>query len=99
MYMATWALLISFVMCIMSIMLMDNVELDEDGNVRSKMANKYLGIAVSVVRYISMLLLYGGIIIVVVGIFTMTKETANGRGSIPVVSDTLAYTPMGQPPR
>jgi len=31
--------------------------------------------------------LYGGVIAVIVGLYTMTPETANGRGAVPLVGD------------
>merc|ERR1719231_1735014 len=98
MYMATWSLLISFLMCLATGLVMDKVETDEDGNVVNKFSNQYVGIAVTVIRYLSMLLLYGGMVMVIVGLFVMTPETANGRGSVPLVSDTVNATPVGKPP-
>jgi len=98
MYMATWSLLISFLMCLATGLVMDKVETDEDGNVVNKFSNQYVGIAVTVVRYLSMLLLYGGMVMVIVGLFVMTPETATGRGSLPVVSDAVNATPVGNPP-
>jgi hypothetical protein len=97
MFMASWALLISFVVCLATGCIMD-VEVDEDGNVKNKFTNKYVGIGMTVVRYLSMLLLYGGIVTVIVGLFKMTPETANGRGSVPFVSDAVNSTPIGNPP-
>merc|ERR1719203_1872917 len=98
MYMSTWSILISFVMCLATGLVMDKVETDEDGNVVNKFSNYYVGIAVTVIRYLSMLLLYGGIVMVIVGLFVMTPETANGRGSVPVVSDAVNSTPVGDAP-
>jgi len=98
MYMATWSLLISFLMCLVTGLVMDEVQTDEDGNVVNKFSNQYIGIAVSVVRYLTMALLYGGIICVIYGLFVMTPETANGRGSIPVVTDAVNSTPVGGAP-
>merc|ERR1719230_1624126 len=97
MYMATWSLLISFTMCLATGLVTD-VETDEDGNIVTKFNNKYVHIAFTVVRYLSMILLYGGIITVIVGLFVMTPETANGRGSVPLVSDAVDATPVGQAP-
>merc|ERR1719498_1401106 len=96
--MATWSLLISFVMCMAMGFVMDEVETDEDGNVVNKFSNQYVGMAVIAIRYLCMALLYGGIICVIVGLFTMTPENANGRGSVPVVSDAVRATPVGNPP-
>jgi len=98
MFMATWSLLISFLMCLVTGLLMDKVETDEDGNVVNKFSNQYVGIAFTAVRYFSMLLLYGGMIMVIVGLFVMTPETANGRGSVPVVTDAVNASPVGNPP-
>jgi len=98
MYMATWSLLISFLMCLATGLVMDKVETDEDGNVVNKFSNQYVGIAVTTIRYLSMLLLYGGMVMVIVGLFVMTPETANGRGSVPLVSDAVNATPVGNAP-
>jgi len=87
-----------FLMCLATGLVMDNVETDEDGNVVNKFSNKYVGIAVTVVRYASMFLLYGGMTMVIVGLFVMTPENANGRGSVPLISDAVNATPVGNPP-
>jgi len=97
MYMSTWALLVSFVTCLATGAVME-VKNDEDGNVTNKFSNKYVGILMMAIRYLSMVLLYGGIITVIVGLFKMTPETANGRGAVPFVSDTINSTPIGNPP-
>merc|ERR1719487_169251 len=43
MFMATWSLLISFVSCLITGCVMDEVEQDEDGNVVNKFSNWYVG--------------------------------------------------------
>jgi hypothetical protein len=98
MYLCTWSLLISFVACLATGLAMDKVDTDEDGNVVNKFTSFWIGFAMSAVRYFAMLLLYGGIILVVCGLFQMTPENANGRGSVPVVSDVVNATPMGGRP-
>merc|ERR1719162_1341671 len=98
MYMATWSLLISFLMCLASGLVMDKVETDEDGNVVNKFSNPLVGIVVTCVRYMSMLLLYGGMTMVIVGLFVMAPENANGRGSVPYLTDAINATPVGKPP-
>merc|ERR1719263_1509356 len=75
-YMCTWSLFVAFWMCLATGFVMDKVETDEDGNVVNKFENKYVAIAVVVIRYLCMALLYGGIICVIVGLFTMTPENA-----------------------
>jgi len=98
MYMATWSLLISFLSCVFMGLVMDDVEYDDNGEVVHKFSNQYVAIAMNVVRYLAMMLLYGGMIMVIVGLFVMTPETANGRGSVPVVSDAVNSTPVGEAP-
>merc|ERR1740117_2242617 len=98
MFMSTWALLISFLMCLGTGAIMEVKVDDDDGNVVNKFSNQYVGIAVTAIRYLTMVLLYGGMTMVIVGLFVMTPETANGSGSVPFVSDTLDKTPMSKPP-
>jgi len=98
MYMATWSLLISFVACLATGLIVNKVETDEDGNVVNKFSNKYVAWSMLAVRYLAMTLLYGGILMVIVGLFVMTPETANGRGSVPIVSDVADATPIGNAP-
>eukprot|EP00929_Paragymnodinium_shiwhaense_P067334 TRINITY_DN338_c0_g4_i2.p1 TRINITY_DN338_c0_g4~~TRINITY_DN338_c0_g4_i2.p1 ORF type:complete len:684 (-),score=133.15 TRINITY_DN338_c0_g4_i2:128-2179(-) len=98
MYMATWSLMISFLMCLATGAVSNSIQTDSDGNIVNKFANRNVAIAFTAVRYFTMVLLYGGIITVVVGLFVMTPETANGRGSVPLVSDVVDKTPMGNPP-
>jgi len=61
MYMATWSLMISFLTCLATGLVLDKVETDEDGNVVNKFSNQWVAIAMTVVRYLTMLLLYGGV--------------------------------------
>jgi hypothetical protein len=90
MYMATWSFLISLVLSLATSAAAGEVQVDKDGTVVNKVfLNRYVAIGLCVTRYMAMLLLYGGIVTVIVGLFTMTPETANGRGSIPVVSDVV----------
>merc|ERR1719478_1159999 len=96
MYMSTWAIAISFMSCLFTGLIMDEVKTDEDGNVINKFSSPAAGFAMVAVRYLSMFLLYGGILTVIYGLFVMTPETANGRGSLPGVGQTpLADSPPG----
>merc|ERR1719298_108831 len=95
MYMATWSILLQFLMVLLiplCTLLMEgkatHPELDEDGNVKWKPEGKIALIAVQIIRWLGFLLLYVGAITVMVGVYTMTPETANGRGSVPLVGDT-----------
>merc|ERR1719262_572163 len=96
--MATWSVLISFVVCLVAALAVDEVETNSDGHITSKFSNSWVGITMTILRYFTMLLLYGGITTVIVGLFVMTPETANGRGSVPVVSDAVNSTPIGNAP-
>jgi len=98
MYMCTWSLLISFLACLISGLAMAKVEKDEDGNVINKFDNQALGIGMTVLRYLTMFMLYGGIVCIIVGLFYMTPENANGKGSIPILSDIVRATPFGGKP-
>merc|ERR1719473_1367679 len=101
MYMATWAVLIQFLMVLLiplCTLVMEgeatHPEVDQDGNVKFKPEGKIALIVVEVIRWLGFVLLYAGTITVMVGIWTMTPENANGRGSVPVVKET----PFGQEP-
>lgn len=89
MYMATWAIMLQFCMvCIVPMATGKPGVCDEDGNVKWEPTNKTcLFYCVQAIRWIGFMLLYGGIAAVVVGVYIMTPETANGRGSAPVVGD------------
>jgi len=84
MYMATWAVAIQFWMCLAMMFFSVKIETDEDGNVISKFENPIGVYAITTIKYLGLLLLYGGVITVITSIFLITPETANGRGSIPL---------------
>jgi len=88
MYMATWSVLIQFIMCLLASLCTGTPgKCDEDGNVVWAPANPIAFYCIQSIRWIGFLFLYGGIITVIVGVYTMTPETANGRGSVPLVGD------------
>merc|ERR1719335_836649 len=94
MYMATWAILIQFLMVLLipvCTLLMEgkatHPELDDDGNVKWNPSGKIALIVVQCIRWLGFILLYGGTITVMVGVWTMTPENANGRGAVPIVGD------------
>merc|ERR1719405_308623 len=88
MYMATWSLLIQFVMVLVTPYATgEPAHVDEDGNIKWAPEHPILFYAVIAIRVIGFILLYGGIITVVIGVYTMTPETANGRGAVPLVGD------------
>jgi len=88
MYMATWSLLIQFVMVLVTPCATGVPgQVDEDGNIKWEPDNKILFYCVVTIRALGFILLYGGIITVITGLYTMTPETANGRGAVPLVGD------------
>jgi len=95
MYMATWSLLIQFIMVLVTPCATGVPgQVDEDGNIKWEPEHKLLFFCVVAIRLIGFLLLYGGIITVIVGVYTMTPQTANGRGAMPLVEET----PFGEEP-
>merc|ERR1719337_98641 len=90
MYLATWSLFLQFWMVVLaSACTGEKAKTDEDGNVTWKPNNIYAFYAVQTIRWFSVLALWGGVIAVIVSVFTITPETANGRGAIPLVSDLI----------
>merc|ERR1719408_933740 len=88
MYLATWSLFLQFWMVVLAAVCTgEKGKTDEDGNIVWKPNNIYAFYAVQTIRWFSILALWGGLIAVIVSVFTITPETANGRGSIPLVTD------------
>jgi len=88
MYMATWSLLIQFIMVLVTPCATgEPASVDEDGNIKWEPAHPCMLYLVIAIRVLGFFLLYGGIITVIVGVYTMTPETANGRGAVPLVGD------------
>merc|ERR1719159_2129594 len=75
MYMATWSLLIQFLMILVTPCATgEPAHVDEDGNIKWEPDNKILFYCVVAIRILGFLLLYGGIITVIVGVYSMTPE-------------------------
>jgi len=89
MYMATWAVLIQFLMCLIIPCCTGSTEhkCDEDGTPVYKPENPIALYCVLTLKWITYIFLYGGVVAVIVGLYTMTPETANGRGAVPLVGD------------
>merc|ERR1719392_421156 len=88
MYMATWAVLVQFLMVlVVGIASGGRVPVDEDGTPKWEPSNAILVWIALGLKWLTFIFLYGGIITVIVGVYTMTPETANGRGSVPLVGD------------
>merc|ERR1719375_62555 len=103
MYLATWSILIQFLMClIMPVFTNKTYDPDTlDGSQKATeepISNYWGAMAVTVLRYFALLALLGGVTTVTVGVFMMTPETANGRGAIPVIADgTIPGVNVDQP--
>merc|ERR1719174_3419472 len=102
MYMATWSLLIQFLMClIMPVFTNKRYDPDTlDGSQKATeepISNYWGAMAVTVLRYFALLALLGGVTTVTIGVFMMTPETANGRGSIPVIADGTLPVSVSEP--
>jgi len=95
MYMATWAVLIQFLMClVIPCCTGAPAELDADGTPKFEPSNPIMLYCMLALKWGTYIFLYGGTITVVVAIYTMTPETANGRGSVPLVGDHIGE-PVG----
>jgi len=100
MYLATWSIFLQFCMVLIAgACVGSKAETDEDGNVKWEPSNIYAFYAVQAVRWLSVLFLWGGVIGVIVSVFTITPETATGRGAVPLVGDVpLAGEQLSAPP-
>merc|ERR1719159_1644825 len=78
MFLATWSVLVQLVMAMLVPLLTGTgkPEMDEDGNVITPGGtNKYVAIALDIIKYLCLLSMYGGSMIVVYAVYTMTPET------------------------
>merc|ERR1719161_122519 len=95
MYMATWALLVQFLFgLLVPLCTGAQTPCDKDGTPKYEPAHPVALYCVLALKWITYIFLYGGTIAVVVGVYTMTPETANGRGSIPLAGDYVGE-PVG----
>merc|ERR1719158_2285450 len=95
MYMATWALLFQFLFGLLVPLCTGQASpCDKDGNPTYKPKNEVALYCVLALKWLTYVFLYGGTIAVVVGVYTMTPETANGRGAIPIAGDYVGE-PVG----
>jgi len=105
MYLATWSVLIQFLMCLIMPFFTgkpftpDTLDGAAEKSKETNVSNQYGAYVVTFIRYLALVALLGGIATVATGVFMMTEETANGRGSIPLVSDgTLPVNLAPEPP-
>jgi len=107
MYLASWAVLIQFMMCLLMPVFtgrkytpdtLDGSQKTTDKDIEAFPGGKAGAICVTVVRYAALLALLGGVAAVITGAIIMTPETANGRGSIPVITDGTLPVDLAPPP-
>merc|ERR1719359_2465935 len=83
MFLSTYAVLVQVLMVLlMPFFLGGPPKVDDDGNVISQPHSLPLAYTTVFVRYLALLLLYGGAVTVVVALFKITPETATGSGSL-----------------
>merc|ERR1719498_1829717 len=86
MFLSTYAVMIQvFMVLLMPLVLGSAPKVDDDGNVVSKPSSPVLGYIIVAVRYIALLCLYGGVVAIIYGLYTITPEKAMtpGPGLIP----------------
>lgn len=98
MFLCTWSVLIQVCMALLVCLLTCGgaPQMDEDGNVKKPQGGNFIvGIILDIIKYLSMLAMYGGIVTVIVAIFLMKPETLPPyapRGSL------IPYLPIADPP-
>merc|ERR1719267_193639 len=105
MYLASWSVLIQFMMCLLMPLFTGHKYTPDslDGETKPKesdnLGNPMAAGVVTAIRYVALLSLLGGTAAVITGVILMTPETANGRGALPVIADgTLGVDLAPQPP-
>jgi hypothetical protein len=92
MYLASWAVLIQFLMCLLMPIFtgrkftpdtLDGSQKTTDDDINAMPGGKFGAIAVTSLRYIALVALLGGTAAVITGVLIMTPETAVGGGSVP----------------
>merc|ERR1719181_1194559 len=98
MFLCTWSVLIQVCMALLVCLLTCGgaPQMDEDGNVKKPEGGNFVvGIILDIIKYLSMLAMYGGVVTIIVAIFLMTPETIPPyakRGSL------IPGAPIANPP-
>jgi hypothetical protein len=91
MYLASWAVLVQFLMCLLMPIFtgrkytpdtLDGSQKTTDDDINAMPCGKFGPMLVTFVRYTALLALLGGTAAVITGVILMTPETATGRGSV-----------------
>merc|ERR1719353_110715 len=78
MFLSTWSVLVQVIMCMIVPILTGSgkPEMDDDGNVKTPQgSNKWVAMAIDIIRYLCLIAMYGGAVTVMYAIFVMTPET------------------------
>merc|ERR1719158_2059635 len=77
MFLSTWSVLVQVIMAIaVPILTGAKPEMDEDGNLKTpRGANAILAIFCDVIKYFCLISMYGGAVVVMYAVYTMTPET------------------------
>jgi len=98
MFLCTWAVFVQVCMALLVCLLTcgGKPQMDEDGNVMKPQGGNFIvGIILDIIKYLSMLAMYGGVVTIIVAIFLMTPENIQPyapRGSL------IPYVPVSEPP-
>merc|ERR1719218_166071 len=83
MFLSTYAVMTQVLMVLLMPLFVGGApKVDSDGNVISQSGSPVIMYVTSTIRYLALIALYGGAITVVVALFYMTPENANGAGSL-----------------
>jgi hypothetical protein len=91
MYLASWAVLIQFMMCLLMPIFtgrkftpdtLDGSQKTTDADINAMPGGKVGAVTVTALRYVALVALLGGVAAVITGALIMTPETATGRGSM-----------------
>jgi len=86
MFLATWSLMIQFTMCLL-MPLFTGMKYTPDSLDKPAappaVSNYYGALTLTIIRYLALVSLMGGVAVVATGVFLMTPENANGKGNVP----------------
>merc|ERR1719389_1463220 len=98
MFLCTWAVLVQVCMALLVCLLTcgGRPQMDDDGNVKTPQGGNFIvGIILDIIKYLTMLAMYGGVVTIIVAIFMMKPENIQPyapRGSL------IPYMPIADPP-
>lgn len=94
MHLSTWALVLQVLMVIICGCIWSNAEVDSDGNPLPSQGSIW-GKIIEVIRYVFLILFYGGIVVVLYGVFTMDVDAVNVAKRQPGLIPGVEIPPLG----